>query len=275
MPMKVLYAAVIAAGCLLAVSPVAAQGATELAGAVHATRGQLEVDLKGFEQVATSVVAAEPQRAQARLQIAALRARLEQGDFHAGDRIAIKVDRDPQQQPASATSSVRPLEQQLSDTFTVGSGQEVSLPVVGAVSMRGVLRAELKAHLTNAVARFIHDPVLHARPLIRLSVQGAVARPGYYTLPIDAALSDALMAAGGPARGAKIGRLRIERDGKSVWTGGPLQRAIAEGRTIGEMSLLAGDQFTLPENRPAVERALRIVGLTLAIPVAIYTISRR
>jgi protein involved in polysaccharide export with SLBB domain len=268
MSKKVLCTIAIAA-CLLAALPADGQEAAEFAGQVHATRSELEASLRQLDDQAQSVSANE----QVRAKLAAIRTRLAEGDFRTGDRVAISVKGDVPP-AAGAPTSVRPLERQLSDTFTVGSQQQLTLPVVGVVTLRGVLRSELDAHLTEEIGRFVRDPVLDAWPLIRISVQGAVARPGYYTLPIDAALSNALMAAGGPARGAKIGKLRIERDGKPVWAGNSLQRAIAEGRTLGEMSLLPGDQFTLPETRPTVERALRIVGLTLAIPVAIYTLGR-
>jgi protein involved in polysaccharide export with SLBB domain len=254
---RVLFGAAVATS-LFAVPRLAAQEVAELGGPSRATRNELEASLRRLNHAE---------------QVAAIRARLAEGDFRTGDRIRIVVQSDTL--PAAGGGlSARPIEQQLSDTFTVNSAQELDLPVVGAISLRGVLRAELKTYLTKEVAQFVRDPVLDAWPLIRLSVQGAVLRPGYYTLPLDAALSDALMAAGGPARGAKIGRLRIERDGKSVLQGNSLQRAIAAGQTLEDMSLRAGDQFMLPETRPIVERGLRIVGLTLAIPVAIIAITR-
>ena len=271
--MRIRFAVAIA-GFVLAGARAAAQSAPESAGPVHATRAELEAHVRGLEETATAPGVDDAQRTQLRLQVAAARARLTSGDFRAGDRVAIKVEHFAHPQPATATPSAKPLEQQLSDTFTVDSSQELNLPIVGAVSLRGVLRAELEPYLTAEIGRFIREPVLHARALIRLSVQGAVARPGYYTLSIDAALSDALMAAGGPARGAKIGKLRIEREGKPMIDGPSLQRAIAEGRTLGEMSLLAGDQFMLPEPRPVAERTLRTIGLALAIPVAIFTLTR-
>jgi protein involved in polysaccharide export with SLBB domain len=267
------FCATAIAACVLTAQPAAGQEAAELGGQVHATRSELEASLRQLDEAAQSTSARDAQRSQVGARRTAIRSRLETGDFHPGDRVAISVKGDVQP-PTGTATRVRPLERQLSDTFTVGSRQELTLPVVGAVTLRGVLRSELDSHLTQEIARFVRDPVVDAWPLIRISVQGAVTRPGYYTLPIDAALSDALMAAGGPARGAKIARLRIERDGKSVWAGSPLQRAIAEGRTLGEMSLLAGDQFTIPETKPTTERVLRTVGLALAIPVAIFTLSR-
>jgi len=163
------------------------------------------------------------------------------------------------------------VEEQLTDTFTVGSDVKLTLPVIGTVALRGILRAELQEQLTRAVGRVIRDPVIHAQPLLRFSVQGGVARPGYYSLPADAVLSDALMAAGGPAREARVAKLRIERDGEPLWEGDPLQRAIAAGRTLDDMNLRAGDQFVVPERR-AVADAVRTIGIALTIPVTILTL---
>jgi protein involved in polysaccharide export with SLBB domain len=239
---------------------------------LQATRGELEGQVQRLEQVARSGSSGDEERSQARVEVAVIRARLADGDFHVGDRVALSVEGDAHSQERPGAGSV---EQQLSDTFTVGSGQELTLPVIGAVALRGVLRSELQASLRREVSLVIRDPVVHARSLIRLSVQGAVARPGYYSLPTDAVLSDALMSAGGPAPDAKLAKLRIERDGKSIWEGELLRRAVAEGKTVDEIGLRAGDQFVVPRRGgPSVLGGLQVVGLVLSIPVAIYTITR-
>jgi len=83
-----------------------------------------------------------------------IRRRLEEGDFHAGDRLLVVVE---MAQGSAAAAAGRTSEQQLSDTFTVGSSQEVTLPVVGVVSLRGVLRTELEPRLTAEIARYIRE----------------------------------------------------------------------------------------------------------------------
>jgi polysaccharide export outer membrane protein len=167
----------------------------------------------------------------------------------------------------------RSIEQQLTDTFTVGAERTLILPTIGLVTLQGVLRAELEAHLAREIGRFIREPVLYARPLIRVSVQGDVARPGFYSLPVDAVLSDALMAAGGPTQQAQLAKLRIERNGTPIWSGPLLRQAVAEGRTLDDMDLRAGDQFAVP-GRARPENTLRIIGLVLSIPVTIFTLTR-
>jgi protein involved in polysaccharide export with SLBB domain len=271
-PMKALCVAALA-GCLVIVPGVAAQGTSEPASSAPSTRPELEASIRGLEALATSAVVADSRRAKAQLDIAAMRTRLTDGDFHPGDRIQIKVARDVALDSASVSGGPS-LEEQLSDTFTVGSRQELNLPVMGVVSLRGVLRAELQSYLKTQIVQYVREPIVEAYVLVRLSVQGAVLRPGFYTLHVDAALSDALMAAGGPARGAKIERLRIERGGEPMWEGVELQHAIAEGKTLVEMNMLPGDQLVLPEGRSAAVTVLRFTALVLTIPVMLVAITR-
>jgi protein involved in polysaccharide export with SLBB domain len=269
---KTVFVVTAMAAGLLAAAPVVAQETFDMTGRAQATRSELEGSARQLDDLVQA--SRDRERSAAHDRLTAIRARLAEGDFHAGDRIAIVV-RTTVETITSAEMAVRPLEQQLTDTFTVGSRKELTLPVVGEVTLQGVLRSELGQRLRTEIARFVRDPVVDAWPLIRLSVQGAVARPGYYMLPLDAALADAVMAAGGPAPGAKISKLRVERDGKPLMSGASLQRAIAEGRTLAEMSLRPGDQLMLPESRAGAERALRTIGLALAIPAAIFTLLQR
>jgi protein involved in polysaccharide export with SLBB domain len=271
--MKALYVAAFA-GCLVAVPRATAQGTSEQPAPIPSTRSEIEASIRGLEALATSEVVKESRRKQAQLDLVAMRERLAEGDFHAGDRIRIIVARDAALDSATSVSGGPSLEQQLSDTFTVGSRQELSLPVMGPVSLHGVLRSELDSYLTTQIARYVREPVVEAHVLLRVSVQGAVLRPGYYTLPVDAPVSDAVMAAGGPARGAKIARLRVERDGLAVWEGTSLQQALADGRTLAQMNFRPGDQLMLPETRSAAVTVLRFAALALTIPVMIVAITR-
>jgi protein involved in polysaccharide export with SLBB domain len=277
MSRRILCIAVATVASLLVVPTTgAAQTGSEVGGRLQATRKELEGQAQRLEQLMQSGAADGQQRSEARAQVAAMRARLTDGDFQVGDRIALAVERVSQQAERTGPTDPGSVEQQLCDTFTVGSGKELTLPVIGVVALRGVLRSELEQRLSREIAGFIREPVVHARPLIRLSVQGGVARPGYYSLPADAVLSDALMAAGGPAPEAKITKLRIERNGKPIWQGDLLRQAIAEGRTLDEMSLRAGDQFVIPRRGGGggAEGSLRLFALILSIPVGIYTITR-
>ncbi len=216
-----------------------------------ATRQALEARATRLEQAGQSADAVR--------EAAAIRTRLTRGDFRVGDRILLAVEGEPT----------------LSDTFSVGLGGQLSLPLIGNVPLEGVLRSELQDYLTRRLAQNLRDPEVRTRAYVRLSVQGAVTHPGYYGVPADALLSDALMAAGGTMQEANLARLRIERNGKPIWEGKALQQAIAQGRTLDGAGLVAGDQVIVPRRSGATAGdVLRLVGVLVTIPVTIYTLTR-
>src|SRR3989442_1452291 len=133
----------------------------------------------------------------------------------------------------------------------------------------------LPAPPPRRLAQTLRAPGVRTRASVRLSVQGAVPPPGYYGVPADALLSDALMAAGGTMQEANLPRLRIERNGKPIWEGKALQQAIAQGRTLDGAGLVAGDQVIVPRRSGATAGdVLRLVGVLVTIPVTIFTLTR-
>lgn len=227
-------------------------------GRVQLTRADLQDLLRRLDEAATSTTYSQPVRDRARAEALQIRSRLTDGDFQVGDRISLVVEG----------------EQALSDTFTVRDGRLLRLPVVGDLSLVGVLRSELEDHLRIALGKFLRDPTVRARSLIRLSLLGEVARPGYYVVPTDMVLSDALMLAGGPTGNAKLTAMRVDRSGQPIWADQHLQDAIAKGRTIDQLNLQAGDQIFVPKRGGGLfsESTVRTVSLIIGIPVAIYSV---
>jgi polysaccharide export outer membrane protein len=178
-------------------------------------------------------------------------------DFQVGDRILLAVEGDSM----------------LTDTFTVVAGPAIQLPVIGPVSLAGVTHKGLEAHLQRELARYIKDPVVHARALIRLSIQGAITRPGFYAVPTDLVLADALMVAGGPIQEARVEKMRIRREGSQIWSGPKLQAAIARGATLEDLGLRAGDQIDVPRGRDT-ETTVRIVGALVTTAVAVCVLTK-
>jgi protein involved in polysaccharide export with SLBB domain len=187
----------------------------------------------------------------------AIRGRLERGDFQAGDRIRLLVDSEPQ----------------LSDTFPVGPNQELVLPVVGVISLRGVLRAELQTAMTRELSRFLRDPVVRAWPLIRVSVIGEVAKPGFYLLPPTAVVSDVITAGGGPTQNARMEKVWVERSGRRLLEGQPLQDIIAQGRTLDDAGIRPGDKLVVPAiNTGNTFYTVRTISIILSIPLTIFAL---
>ena len=55
----------------------------------------------------------------------------------------------------------------------------------------------------------------------------------------------------------------IERAGERIWTGEHLQQAIADGRTLDQLSLQAGDQIVVPARGQGF--SARMVGITTGV----------
>jgi len=180
--------------------------------------------------------------------------------FQVGDRILLRVEGD------SA----------LSDTFTVVAGPALRLPLIGEIPLAGVPRADVEAHLTRELGRYIKAPVVQARALVRVSVVGQVTRPGFYAVPTDLVLADALMLAGGATQEARVDRLRILRGNSALWSGTQLQTAIAQGATLDQLGIRAGDRIQVPGQRDP-ESKWRIAGMvvtTLATVVTVVVLTR-
>jgi protein involved in polysaccharide export with SLBB domain len=187
--------------------------------------------------------------------IAAVQARLRDGDFQPGDRILIRVR----------------AESTLTDTFSVSPQRELELPppVVGTLPLTGVLRSELEPVVSAFIARFVQNPQVRAWALIRLSIQGEVAKGGVYGVPATATLGDALMAAGGTTQRADMRKLRIRRDGGPLWEGSSLQLP------INAINLKDGDQIEVGSREHGdFYGSLRYVWIVVSISAGIFGLSR-
>src|SRR5438034_1267930 len=110
-----------------------AQGSGDETGRrLQATRAELEARRDALREMART---ARPDWLVAESTVVQLR--LDQGDFRVGDRVVVTVEDPSPVRGAADRAGVKSEEQQLSDTFTVGAGQELLLPVVGTVSLKG------------------------------------------------------------------------------------------------------------------------------------------
>ncbi len=247
----------IAAAALLVVTAgsAAAQCATcaDSKGS-HATRAELEA-LASRAEEANPSEAAELQRAR-KLEAGRIRARLEEGDFIAGDRVVLLVEGDTA----------------LTDTFTVRAGGMLSLPGLPDVSLSGVLRSELQPHLTTHIARYLRNPSVTAASLMRLAVVGEVVRPGFYPVPADVPLADIVMTAGGPTQAADLGRLTIRRGNEEFLSTADLRIAVANGLTVDQLNLRSGDEITVGA-RPRMNWTLILTSITAVMGVVTTAIA--
>lgn len=207
------------------------------------TRAELLQRLEDYERLLASSDIDQEERQSMTAEAAAIRQRLEYGDFRVGDRILLSVQGE---------------EDNLPDTLIVEPGQVVDLDIFGDLPVAGVLRSELEDHLAEQLSGFIRDPDVRASGLVRVAILGSVGDPGFYTMPAETILGDAIMVAGGPNQNANVDQVRIRRSGRDIMEGRQTRLALQQGLTLDQLNIQGGDQITVPETRGFV-RTLSIV----------------
>ena len=226
---------------------------------LESDRAELTRLLAQFDAVALSTAYSEVLRNDGRERADFVRERLRIGDFRAGDQIALFIE---------GGGAVQ------WDTLTVEEGPLIDVPTLGPISLQGVLRSELETHLRTELGLFIQTPRVQARALIRVAFMG-VGQPGFYMMPAEISLSEAVMLAGGPGAGVDPGQIRVERGQDVLWSVEELLTLVAAGSTLDDLGLQAGDRILLREGSapnsarlpPVVTSAL--VGTLTAFLVAI------
>ena len=226
------------------------------------TRPELEALLTEYETMAASSSYSGKLRSRAQAEADLIRQRLSEGDLRVGDRIDLIVEGYPS----------------LTTTFTVVAGRIIVLPDLDVkpteVPLDGVLRSELQDHMRQFIARYIRNPVVHARSLVRLEIMGAVGTPGFYMLPSDMLVSEALMAAGGVGGSGDLDKIRVERAGEVIWDREQVREAIREGRTLDQLSIRAGDGIYVEPKSSRFANVRNVLGVISSLS-ALFWLGRR
>lgn len=247
-------AAFLAAGSGHAQTTVAQAAPTQPPSSRSPQRSDLEKAAQTFELCAKNDKSAE-RRSNCLTQAGIIRARLAQGDFQPGHRILLFVAGD------SA----------LSDTFTVRGDQKLQLPNLPEIKLAGVLNSELQGYLQTQLAQYIRNPAVRAQALLRVSVSGDVANPGFYSLPIDTPVSDVIMSAGGPTSSADMNKSVLRRGSAVVVKQGGLQEAFRSELTMSDIGARPGDELYVP-SKPSGNRWQKIAAVTTAVTGIAWTL---
>jgi protein involved in polysaccharide export with SLBB domain len=230
---------------LTAVGSLSAQVAPSWdASRFQVSRAELQALLEEYDALASSPAYSGAFRDDARDAASQIRERLEVGDFRVGDRIVLDVRG----------------EDELPDTVQVQPGPVIVLGDIGEISLAGVLRSELQAHLVRELSRVIREPVVYSQSMIRLSVDGEIGTPGFHVLPAELLLGEVLMRAGGLAEDADMDRIRVLRGETVLLDESETAQAIIDGRSLDQLSMRAGDRIEVgaQPNRQIWGSVLRI-----------------
>jgi len=186
-----------------------------------------------------------------------LRTRLEKGDFQEGDRIVVMLH--------SVAAKIE------AETLTVRAGKVIQLPRMDDFSLDGVLRSELNDRFVQHLSKYLRDPDARTTPLVRVGVQGAVGRPGYYYVSPDLVLNDVIMRAGGPMGDADLNNVTVRRGTDVIWDANGTRAALVDGLSLDRLHMRAGDDVVVPNRRHIPWTGILTVGLTV-ISIAVTVI---
>ncbi len=224
----------------------------------QATRAQLQALAISTEQDAATASTADAKR-EKQMMAATIRDRLRDGDFGVGDRVLLSIRGDSLQ----------------NDTVTVRAGRMIRLENMPDISLQGVLRSELEDYLTTQLARYLKRPEVQTTSLVRVAVMGSVNKPGFYQLPADVALADAIMLAGGPTQSADVDKTKIKRGSDVIYSTDALAQAVAKGATLDQLNIRPGDEIQIGErHKTNFGLIASIVGITAGLVSTVVILTR-
>ena len=167
------------------------------------------------------------ERARASETASTIRRRLEEGDFKPGDRFIL----------TTVIDTVSRMEMLVREGPALEFGSTPPLPIAG------VLRSELPGALRQYFGRYFRNVDVRVQHLTRVSLAGAVGRPGTYAVPPYALVSDVVMQAGGPLASADPDKIVVTRGGRVIVDEKAYRRAVTEGYTIERLGIQPGDEI--------------------------------
>ena len=203
----------------------------------QATRAELESTLVEIEKITASPAYSAEIKRQKQFEAAMIRQRLQEGDIQVGDQLQITLS-----VPTSPGATA------INGPFTIGPNQMLTLPDIPPIPMRGVLRSEVKDYLTEYLGRLFRDQTVQVVSTIRLTIVGGIGNPGFYQLPAEMPLPDAIMAAGGPKDEKALKETVIRRSNEELWGEEEVASAIRDGLTLDQLNLRAGDELVVGQS---------------------------
>lgn len=132
-------------------------------------------------------------------------------------------------------------EETMSGEFRVDAEGAVVFPRIGTLQVTQKDPLELKAELVQAYERYLREPSIEVTFLRRISVGGAVQRPGVYHIEPTMTIRDVLLEAGGATPIGRTDRIELIR-GDQV-----LQARLRQDLPVVESPIRSGDQLYVPE----------------------------
>jgi polysaccharide export outer membrane protein len=170
-----------------------------------------------------------------------------------GDFIVVEIWREPD----------------LSDTVPVDNDGIAVFPKLGSIGVTGIRPDSLEQLLLSRYSEYLRNPSIRVRVLRRITIWGAVMRPGAYPVDLTMTIPDALALAGGATPEGKAGKVELRRGSARtvVDLSGAAQR-------VGDLSLRSGDQLVVPQRSWVSRNAGLILGAIGTATSLFWIVSR-
>jgi protein involved in polysaccharide export with SLBB domain len=159
------------------------------------------------------------------------------GEFAAGDGVRVKVWRDI---TVTSQSDINNLG--LNGDFLIDNRGYMLLPIIGEMRAVGHTRRSLALAIEDSLN--IRAARVMCSPLIRVTLLGAVNKPGSYLIEPRESLWSLIAEAGGPGNNIDLKKIYVERGGETVIKG--LREAFEQAHSLEQLGVRSGDQIYVP-----------------------------
>ncbi len=232
---------------VLLLSPHLASAQQATTGSRYATRADLETQVQELKQQLAreeDLKKDDVKTLQYELQVA--EDRLVNGDFQPSDALQLDV-----QGMTEFTGS-----------FTLDRQKDLVLPTIDPIPMQGVLYSEAEEAIRAGLAVYIRNPIVRVIVTKRIAIVGGIASPGFYDIPPETTVSQAIMLAGGPAGNAKLNQAEFRRLGDAYTD--PYGQIAFTNVSLVELGVMSGDELYIPPSGTGLTTAKILGGIATA-----------
>jgi protein involved in polysaccharide export with SLBB domain len=129
----------------------------------------------------------------------------------------------------------------LSRIYPIDSEGCIELPLLGRVSIALKTKEEFVEYLNTNFLKYLRNPGIQVKPLIRVAMLGGFQRPGIYYISPQSSFSELLQVSGPPIREDGLYKMRWERNRQVVKS--DLVKSFESAQSLKEMGIESGDQI--------------------------------
>jgi len=159
--------------------------------------------------------------------------------------------------------------------FIINGFGQIDLFTLGEIKIAGLTTEEIRALLTEKLKPYAKEPMIIARPLIRVTLRGEFGQPGMYRFGLDTSFWDMIQQAGGLVGGldglSALEDMFIMRKEEIIYK--DFVEAIHSGTSIYELGVESGDEIVVPRvNRPTFRSMMRYFQFGMSLIILYLTL---